>query len=116
MTSRARSRARDPPGSDHSKDYEVSTLIVDPAPALTFYRELRWSYRRGAERQLVRLSLDSTARAYEFHVRDDDGRSSARVERYVYAADAIVRQSEYEAQLLATGFSLDSFEPVQQRS
>jgi hypothetical protein len=90
----------------------VTTLLLDriDLPALT--RELRWSYTRGKERQVVRLSLDPAARAYEFHVRHDNRCSSVRVERYVYAADAIERQCEYEAELLAAGFSLDAFEPV----
>ena len=90
----------------------MTTVLLDRIDLPILTRELRWSYRRGAERQVVRLSLDADARAYEFQVRHDERRSSVRIERYVYAADAIERQSEYEAELLAVGFSLDAFEPV----
>jgi hypothetical protein len=88
----------------------IPLLEENAAPSLV--RELRWSYIRGGERQCVHLSLDASARAYELLVRHGDRRSTVRVERYVYASDAIERQCEYEAQLLADGFSLDTFEPV----
>lgn len=84
--------------------------LLDHKCALPAVRELRWSYIRGAERQCVHLSLDAQACAYEFHVRHADRRSSMRIERYIYASDAIERHCEYEAELLAAGFSLDSFE------
>lgn len=90
------------------------SLVADTlAPSAV--RELRWSYIRGGERQMIFLSLDSRARAYELHLRDEERRAVLRIERYVYASDAIERQCEYEAELLAAGFSLDAFEPVTRR-
>jgi hypothetical protein len=90
----------------------VTTLLVEPLPAPAIRRELRWAYIRGTERRLVNLSLNADGCACELQVRHDEPRSRVKIERYVYAADAIERQCEYEAHLLAAGFSLESFEPI----
>ncbi len=70
--------------------------------------ELHWSYVRGGERQQCQLALDPHQRAYEFRVWGHDSRL-LKIERYPFACDAIQRQSEYESQLVRTGFSLESF-------
>jgi hypothetical protein len=69
--------------------------------------ELRWSYARGIERQHCRLALDARQRSYEFFVWNDN--QPIRLERFPFACDAIQRQSEYEARLVAEGFTLESF-------
>jgi hypothetical protein len=70
--------------------------------------ELRWSYSRGIERQHCRLALDVRHRAYEFLVWNQNDQAIA-LERFPFACDAIQRQSEYEAFLVAEGFSLEAF-------
>jgi hypothetical protein len=79
------------------------------APVNNAARELNWSYVRGTERQLCRLSLDAGERAYEFVVQVDDVHHGMKLERYAFASDAIQRHCEYEAELLSAGFSLESF-------
>lgn len=75
-------------------------------------RQLSWAYTRGAERQYCVLALDTALRTYELRIRLDEPRETIRVERFNYVSRALERQSQYEQQLLAAGFTLENFEAI----
>ena len=86
----------------------MSSLETVPAPTDRSSAELRWSYTRGRERQHCRLALDTRQRSYELLVWTDN-ELPVSLERFPFACDAIERQSDYEAGLVAEGFTLESF-------
>jgi hypothetical protein len=56
------------------------------------------------------LSINAASCVYEFRIAAGDVSAVVRLERFRHASNAITRQCEYEAHMLAAGFSLDDFQ------
>ena len=82
----------------------------NPSPVPAPLRQLSWSYQRGRERQHCILSMDVGRCVYEFRIAAGEVGTIVRLERFRHASKAITRQCEYEAHMLAAGFSLDDFQ------
>ena len=71
---------------------------------------LRWIYSNKAERLECELALDANRMFYEFRTRCPVTRSSASIERFGDVGRAFQRQSEFEATLIADGWSLEDYQ------
>jgi len=70
---------------------------------------MRWAYASPHVRYVCEIALDVTELLYVFRVLSSDGQEIIVRELYPYVADVFQRQSAYEADLLAAGFSLEDF-------
>jgi hypothetical protein len=71
---------------------------------------MHWLYARGDERLTCELSLDPSHLLYEVRVQPDETTfASARVERFIHAAAALIRQCELEADWIRSGWTLEKY-------
>jgi hypothetical protein len=70
---------------------------------------MRWVYARGDERLTCELSLDSSNVLYELRVQPAEALASTRVDRFVHAGSAFIRQCELEADWIHTGWTLEEY-------
>jgi hypothetical protein len=72
-------------------------------------RVLRWVYIRGPARMTCELALGDSAVLYEFSVSQGAG-STRSVDRFEHVSRAFQRHSEFEAALIADGWSLETYD------
>jgi hypothetical protein len=72
-------------------------------------RVLRWVYVLGEARVTCELALDEQALIYEFRINRESG-ATRSVDRFEHVSRAFQRQSEFEAGLIADGWSLERYE------